>query len=288
MPSRSDPAEIDELTAQLRQRFTVTATVRGGGQGMVYRATRHRDPQGDAAADDVALKLYNDAAQVARIDREVNAMSRVRHKTLANLIEHGYVVLGGRTLRYVACDYIDGEALDRRLRIPPPIQPAVVAVVGRDVATAIGEIWRERIVHRDVSPKNIMLRVGEREAVLIDLGIARHTAEDTITSFGTAWGTLGYMSPEQERADHQLTALSDVFSLGVVLQECLAGRHPTGGDQRALSRGAPATADLARNAPAGLAQLVDQMLHPRPSFRPSDPGLLAEQFAEFVPAIQHP
>ena len=287
MPRRSAAADQAELAAQLQHRFRITDTVRGGGQGMVYRATRLRDQHGAPAAEDVALKLYNDAAQVARIDREVAAMNRVRHKALSNLVEHGAVVLGGRTMRYVACDYIEGQALDHRLKAPPQLPAAVVAVVGRDVAAAVGEIWTERIVHRDVSPKNIMLRVGEREAVLIDLGIARHTAEDTITTFGTAWGTLGYMSPEQERADHHLTCLSDVFALGVVLQEALAGRHPTGRDQRALSVGAPATAAVAPGAPAALAILIDQMLHPRPAFRP-EPALLAEQFGRLATDLQLP
>ena len=283
MPARPQ-VDLTELSAQLKGRYALGTELRGGGQGVVIRATRQQDVAGNPAADDVAIKLYDDAAQVVRIEREVAAMHQMRHPALANLVEHGIVVLGGRTIRYVACDFIEGQALDQRIRTAPPLGPKQVAVVGRDIANALVQVWDARIVHRDVSPKNIMLRVGDREAVLIDLGIARHTAQDTITSFGTAWGTWGYMSPEQARADHHLSCMSDVFSLGVVLLEVLAGKHPTGGDQRALAGGVLRTADHAAGAPARLAALVDGMLMFRPSFRP-EPGLLVEQFAELVDSL---
>ncbi|MBA3670463.1 MAG: serine/threonine protein kinase [Gemmatimonadaceae bacterium] len=280
MPARPT-VNLAELSAQLQGRFTIGSTLRGGGQGIVIRATRNRDVAGAPAADDVALKLYDDAAQVVRIEREVAAMHQMRHPALANLVEHGIVVLGGRTMRFVACDFIEGRALDQRIRTTPPLGPKQVAVVGRDIANAIVQVWDARIVHRDINPKNIMLRVGDREAVLIDLGIARHTAQDTITSLGTAWGTWGYMSPEQSRADHHLSCMSDVFSLGIVLMEMLAGHHPTGGDQRGLNGGTVRTADCAPTASARFAALIDQMLMLRPAFRP-EPGLLVEQFADLV------
>src|SRR5690606_16371777 len=149
-------------------------------------------------SDDVALKIYDAEGQDARVAREVAAMGRIRHPALAGLVESGHLTLGGRALRYVAWEYVDGEALDERL-VRGPLAPNTVAVVGRDVASALSELWDHRIVHRDVKPKNVMLRTGEREAVLIDLGIARHLAEGTLTPHGMVWGTPGYMSPEQIR-----------------------------------------------------------------------------------------
>ena len=269
------------LTTALSGRYAVHAQSGQGGQGVVFRATRSRDLEGNEAADDVALKLYEHATEVERITREVGAMEQVRHPALANLIEHGTLTLGTHTLHYVACDFIEGHSLAHRFAQPKRVPNRVIAAIGRDVATAIARIWDERIVHRDVNPKNIMLRVGERDAVLIDLGIARHTAQDTLTSFGVAWGTVGYMSPEQSRAEHQLNCLSDVFSLGVVLLEALAGAHPTGGDQRLLSGTGLTTASVAAKAPASLAALIDQMLELRPAFRP-EPDRLAEAFADLA------
>jgi serine/threonine-protein kinase len=265
MPESSaiDPAE---LATALGGRFELHPGTRRGGQGTVFRATRRRDRDGVPAAEDVALKLYENASQVERIDREVAAMQRVRHASLANLVEAGEVVLGRRRYRFVACDFIEGEALDERIR-RGPLSPRTVAIVGRDIATAIAEIWAERIVHRDVNPKNIMLRVGEREAVLIDLGIARHIGQSPLTTVGSTWGTQGYMAPEHARAEQGLTCKADVFSLGVVLQEALAGRHPTGGSQQALEAAIPETAVVASGAPAGLARMIDRMLSPRAAFR---------------------
>jgi serine/threonine protein kinase len=266
MPASSaiDPAE---LTASLGDRFELHPGTRRGGQGTVFRATRRRDRDGVPAADDVALKLYEHASQVERIDREVAAMQRVRHASLANLVEAGEVVLGSHRYRFVACDFIEGEALDERLR-RGPLPPRTAAIVGRDIATAVAEIWAERIVHRDISPKNIMLRVGERDAVLIDLGIARHIGQSPLTTVGSTWGTPGYMAPEHDRAEQGLTCKADVFALGVVLQEALAGRHPTGGSQQALAASIPETAVVAPGAPAGLARIIDRMLSHRAAFRP--------------------
>jgi serine/threonine protein kinase len=270
-----------EIEQQLGGRFTITRTVRSGAQGHVYRALRVRTPDGASAADDVALKLYFDPAQVARVEREVDAMDRLRLPCLANLIEHGTVILAGSVLHYVASEFIEGTPLDDWLRAQGPLPPGIVASVGRDVSTAIGHVWNQRIVHRDVNPKNVMLRKGEQEAVLIDLGIARHVAQEALTTVGTAWGTLGYMSPEQFQAERGLTSNSDVFSLGVVLQEALLGRHPTGCSQHALNLGPPLTEDLIPDAPKELANLIDRMLRLRPAFRPRV-GELVDRFARLA------
>ncbi|MBS1983433.1 MAG: serine/threonine protein kinase [Bdellovibrionales bacterium] len=276
-----DPAE---LAAQLGGRFVIANDGRAGGQGLVVRATRRTAQDGTPAQDDVALKLYFDAVQVERVEREVAVLHRLRHPSLSRVVEHGSVSLGGRTLRYVAFEFIDGDPLDHRLTNSGALAPRTVAIVGRDVASALSHIWRERIVHRDVNPKNIMLRIGDREAVLIDLGIARHLNESTLTSLGKTWGTMGYMSPEHQRAEQALTSLSDVFSLGVTLLEALTGTHPTGGDQSLIATRCPLTAAVAPSAPAGLAQLIDRMLSHRAAFRP-DPEALSEEFSTLVDSL---
>jgi serine/threonine-protein kinase len=98
-----------------------------------------------------------------------------------------------------------------------------------------------------------------------------------LTAIGFTCGTMGYLSPEQCRTERQLTCQSDVFSLGVTLQECLVGRHPTLGDQQALCVSPRPTAALAPTVPAGLAQLIDSMLELRAAFRPL-PGTLDTRF----------
>jgi serine/threonine protein kinase len=266
-----------DIVAALGGRYALGRQLRLGGQGVVYFATRTAALDGSPAADPVALKLHFDPSQDERVEREIAAMEQVRHPSLANLIEHGRVTIGERFVRFVAWEFIDGEALDHRLR-QGPLVAKTVASVGRDVARAIDHIWAKRIVHRDVNPKNIMLRKGDRDAVLIDLGVARHLSMQTITGAGLTWGTMGYLSPEQCRTETQLTCHSDVFCLAITLQECLTGRHPTGGDQARLAMTPPPTALVAPTAPAALAAIIDSMYASRAAFRPH-PNVLADRFA---------
>jgi eukaryotic-like serine/threonine-protein kinase len=274
----------DEVGVALGPRFTVEGEIRRGAQGIVFKARRIGTPTGEPAADVVALKVYAPGTQLARVEREIDALTRIRHASTANLVEHGILVLNTGESIYVACDFIEGTALDERLYARGAVTHRTVAVIGRDIAAAIAQLWAHRIVHRDVNPKNIMLRIGEREAVLIDLGIARHLQRRAITSGGRAWGTEGYMSPEQNRAEQQLSGLSDVFSLGVVLQEALIGRHPNGGDQEGVMRRTALTEDLDPQVPTELCAIIDKMLTLRPTFRPR-PSELTEVFSRLAASL---
>jgi serine/threonine protein kinase len=110
---------------------------------------------------------------------------------------------------------------------------------------------------------------ADGSAVLIDLGGARHLDNTTITALGTTFGTFGYFSPEQYRAEHALTSASDVFTLGVVLLECLLGRHPTSFDQTQLAISPPSSTAVVPNVRKELREVIDRMLQVRASFRPS-------------------
>ena len=178
----------------------------------------------------------------------------------------------------------EGVTQRQRLRRHEQVIAALRLQLGRDVARAIDHIWSKRIVHRDVAPKNMMLRRGDLEAVLIDLGIARHLSESPLTAPGLTWGTYGYLSPEQCRAEPNLSCHSDVFSLGVSLQEALVGRHPTRGDQQILVTTPPKTSDLVPSSPAALAEVVDLMLSLRAPFRPL-PAALVIRFADLAASL---
>lgn len=272
-----------DANAALGQRFQVGNVIRGGGQGVVCRGARIATPEGHPIVEDCAIKYYFDPNQDERVDREVKALEGFRHPNLANILEHGHIALNGESVRYVAWEYIDGDALDVKLG-GGPLLGSTVACIGRDVARAIDHIWSKRIVHRDVAPKNIMLKKGGLEAVLIDLGIARHLFESPLTGPGVTWGTYGYLSPQQCRAEPNLTCHSDIFSLGVSLQESLVGHHPTRGDQRNLVTAPPRTSDLVPSSPAALAQTIDLMLSLRAPFRPL-PATLVLRFAELAASL---
>ena len=276
---------MEEVSASLGPRFQVERQVRRGAQGIVYKVRRLATRANEPAADVLALKVYAPGTQLARIEREIDALERIRHPCTANLIEHGTLNLSAANTIYVACEFIEGTALDERLMMGGALPYRTVAVVGRDMAAALAALWAERIVHRDVNPKNIMLRLDEMQAILIDLGVARHVRRHALTSGPQAQGTQGYMSPEQNRAEQNLSALSDVFSLGVVLQEALIGRHPNDNDQQGIMRRTIATDDLDPKVPVELATTIDSMLSLRSSFRPP-PAKLLEIFTRLATALR--
>jgi serine/threonine protein kinase len=270
------PADIE---AVLGRRYILGPEVAVGGQGAVFRATRTCRPDGTAANDVVALKLYLYPSQDSRVQREITAMENLSHPALARLIEHGYCGLAGRPTRYVAWEFIDGQSLSDRLKSGPLPEPEVLPI-GRDVSAAIAEIWLRRIVHGDVKPSNIMLR-DSGGAVLIDLGAARLFEQDKTPAARLPFGTLGYLSPEQANGA-TLSCASDIFSLGVVMLESLLGKHPTNNDQRALADGIRASGGKLAVSP-GLLGMLDKMLSARPTFRPS-PTVLSGYFQQRIEA----
>lgn len=121
-------------------------------------------------------------------------------------------------------------------------------------------------------------------AVLIDLGVARHTTLTSLTATGNTWGTRGYLSPEQYSAAKGLTLKSDLFALGVVVLESLIGTHPTGRNQVELINARQPAAALCPQLPVAVATFVDRMLHREPFARPR----AEEVVSMFEPLTQGP
>lgn len=268
-----NPFNKPDIEVALNNRYVLGAELRVGGQGVVYRARRVRDGSGVPCGNDVALKLHLDPKQDERVVREINAAKNLHHPALATLLEEGTITVCGRQTRYIAWDFIVGEPLDLRLSTGALSEQEALRI-GRDIISAIAALWSRHIVHRDIAPKNIMVRT-DGSAVLIDFGGARHLDKSTITMVGATFGTPGYFSPEQYRAEHALTSASDVFTLGVVLLECLLGRHPTNLDQHLLATSPPSAMALVPNVKEKLRETVDEMLQLRAPFRPSLSQLMA-------------
>jgi serine/threonine protein kinase len=292
------PADIE---VALGRRYVIGSEIALGGQGAVFRAIRTSQPNGTVVNDDVALKLHFDRRRNTRVQPEITASENFSHPTLARLLEHGYCDVAGRHTRYVAWEFIDGQPLSVLLKNGRLLESEVLAI-GRDVSSAIAEIWSRRIVHGDIKPSNIMLRnsdgyfmVGSVDrAVLIDLGAARYLGQGYIRTLrpldsgdrrkGNPIGTWGYFSPEQIRGVKALTCASDVFSLGVVMLQCLLGRHPTDHDQSALAGGIQMSGSgLA--ASSGLLGALDRMLSPLPESR-LNPAELNHRFQSLLQTKQ--
>jgi eukaryotic-like serine/threonine-protein kinase len=236
-----------------------------GGQGVVYR--------GLIGGVKAAVKVYLPGQVEERIEREVAALGELACPSIAKLLWHGKVAARGENLHVVATELIEGEAL---ARIVPQrrLDGTELAMVTLDVANAIGAMWGRRIVHRDLKPGNILVRPNHR-ACVIDLGLARHLDESSLTAAGATWGTRGYLSPEQCRGARALTCHSDVFSLGVVILEAAAGRHPTGRDQNRLLATPFHQTLIPEVASWAHAELLRRMLDPRAHRRPSPATILA-------------
>ena len=294
------PAEIE---AALGQRYIIDSEIAVGGQGAVFKATRTSLPDGTPTNDIVALKLHFDRRRSVRPQPEITATENFSHPNLARLIEHGNFDADGRHTRYVAWEFIEGKPLSVLLSNGRLLETEVLAI-GRDVSSAIAEIWSRRVVHSDIKPSNIMLRNTDGHsmdgsmdtAVLIDLGAARYfdpgnmrtlkpfDQSDRRRSARSPVGTLGYFSPEQFKATKALSCASDVFSLGIVMLQCLIGRHPTNYDQAALTDGFQASGGRVA-ANVSLLYTLDKMLSARPTFRPTPAGL-SEHFRKLLQRME--
>lgn len=206
-----------------RGRYTPTVELGRGATATVWRARDARTGR------DVALKRFHphlaaDPVARARIEEEVAAASRVRHPNIISAVD----VIDDRDGLALIFPFVAGRTLAQRLGDGPRLAPRDAAKVALEMADALAVAHANGVIHRDVKPANILLG-ADGTARLLDFGIARAIDEQdeqhALTGAGMAIGTLPYMAPEQLAAG-PITPASDVFALGVVLYEMLAGRQP--------------------------------------------------------------
>lgn len=242
-----------------------------GGQGVVYR--------GMVDGVEAAVKFYLPGQVDKRIEREIRALKEIQCSTIVDLLWSDRVDFPDHELNVVATSFVEGTPLNQIIK-QGKLEELQLGVLAYDVALAIQAMWAKRIVHRDLKPSNILLRPNSR-ACVIDLGVARHLNDSSLTQVGGTWGTLGYLSPEQRRLARQLTCKSDVFALGVVLLEAALGRHPTFGDQLRLE-----TRGFHEELPTEIsgwdhAMLLRRMFEPNAIRRPS-PEEMIDQLTDYA------
>jgi eukaryotic-like serine/threonine-protein kinase len=232
--------------------YEIIRPIGSGGMGEVWLATETR------LGRHVALKvlpadLTRDASRVRRFEQEARAASALNHPNVCTIFALGETNDGER---YIAMEYVEGETLRRRLTTSrPSLREAIDIAI--QVAAALSVAHAAGIAHRDIKPENVMLRPDGVVKVL-DFGLAKlaplapegtdTTRLDVHTDAGTVVGTAAYMSPEQARGQ-QVDARTDIWSLGVLLYELVAGRSPF-----AAPSGSDVLAAILQNDPAPVAR----------------------------------
>jgi serine/threonine protein kinase/predicted ATPase len=258
-------------------RFRVERIAGSGGMGTVARAI-------DLSDSDrvVALKTMTatTSSAVERFEREVSVLARLDHPNVIAYIDHGVLPDGSP---WLAMEWVDGCTVDELLRKRGMSVGDTVALA-RGIAAGLGVAHAAGIVHRDIKPANLLLPGNVPGAVKIaDFGVARLAALRSITGTGAAIGTPGYMAPEQAQGRRNVDTRSDMFSVGAVLFECLAGRPAFPGDHvvavlaKVLLEEPPDLRAVRPGVPVELDRLIARLLAKAPIDRPDDgDALLAE------------
>lgn len=209
----------------LADRYRIEAVIGRGGMATVYRATD------EALGRTVAIKVFReelaDADDVRRQQEEIRLIAGLNHFALVTLFDAVADDSSGEHGRaFIVMQFVDGTDLRDRLA-RGSLDPRTTAMVGADLAEALAYVHHRGVVHRDVKPANILLPHREQEAtgpqaMLADFGIARIVDGTRLTATGSVIGTANYLSPEQA-VGGAASGATDVYSLGLVLVECLSG-----------------------------------------------------------------
>jgi len=220
-PRQQVANELERLRAALADRYRLERELGRGGMATVYFANdlRHDRP--------VALKVLKPELAHAlgpeRFLREVKITARLNHPHILPLLDSGEA----EGFLYYVMPYVEGESLRDRLEREKQLPLDDALLIAREVADALAYAHGHDVVHRDIKPENILLESGH--AVVADFGIARAITAaggEKLTETGLAVGTPAYMSPEQAAGETTLDGRSDLYSLGCVLYEMLAGEPP--------------------------------------------------------------
>ena len=265
----------------IADRYTVERVLGRGGMAIVYLCTD--STSGNRVAVKVLRPEIGSAVVVERFLREIDLSANLDHPRIPQVLDSGVV----GDLPFYVMTYIEGESLRARIDREKQLPIADAIKIAQEVTGPMAHAHAHGIVHRDIKPENILL--APDGVYVLDFGVARaiiESADDRLTSTGVAVGTPAYMSPEQALSDKDLDARSDIYSLGCVIYEMIAGIPPFVGatPQAVMTRrfvaNAPPLHETREAVPAHVERVVAKSL----MRAPADRWQTAEQFSNALAA----
>ncbi len=251
----------------IAQRYRVVRMLGQGGMATVYLADDRNTGQ------QVALKvmhddLADDPEFVRRFATEARAAASLDHPNIVSVLDYGSY----EGIRYIVQEYVEGTTLKDIIRRNGPIDYKLATPLLIQIGLALEHAHRREVIHRDIKPQNIMI-TRDMVAKVTDFGIARASSTNTITlTGGVVMGSVHYFSPEQARGG-QVTARSDLYSLGIVFYEMLTGKLPFDGESsvavaiKHLQEVPPAPSTYIPSLPPALDRIIFRSIQKNPKAR---------------------
>jgi eukaryotic-like serine/threonine-protein kinase len=267
--------------------FTIEEELGSGAMGTVYRVT-YRDDKGrekTLALKIISAGLSGSETALARFDREAQILKQLKHPNIVSLFAPGRY----KGTPFFSMEFVEGESLDavlaRRLRL----SWEEIVLIGKQICSALQHAHEKGIIHRDLKPSNLM-RLEDGTVKLTDFGIAKDMDVTALTGANATVGTAAYMSPEQCRGEN-ITAKSDLYSLGCVFFELLTGRKPFIAESpvdmfmKHVNEAPPRPNWILKGSSAGeiptwLETIVLQLMEKKPEHRPLNAQMVADSLEE--------
>ncbi|MBN1781252.1 serine/threonine protein kinase [bacterium] len=250
----------------LSEKYEIVTELGRGGMAIVYRAVQ-RQLGRTVALKVLMLNYAGDQELVQRFKREAREVARLSHDHIIRVIEEGSV----GDVHYFSMEYLEGETLLQMIRRKRCLSTGRTFRILYRIGKAVDYAHANGVIHRDIKSSNIFVTHDGR-AVLMDFGIAHMRSSNRLTQPGSILGTPEYMSPEQTRGE-KLDPRTDIYSLGVVMYECLTGRVPHKGKTpfetiRRVNENRPLhPKKIKADIPGKVAHIVLRCLEKRPSDR---------------------
>ncbi|NLA71589.1 MAG: Stk1 family PASTA domain-containing Ser/Thr kinase [Clostridiaceae bacterium] len=266
----------------IAERYRIVRALGQGGMATVYLANDLNTGM-QVAVKVMHGDLANDPEFVRRFATEARAAASLDHPNIVRVLDYG----SHDGIRYIVQEYVEGSTLKDIIRRHGPIDYRLAAPLLIQIGLALEHAHRREVIHRDIKPQNIMI-TRDMVAKVTDFGIARASSTNTITlTGGVVMGSVHYFSPEQARGG-QVTARSDLYSLGIVFYEMLTGRLPFDGESsvavaiKHLQEVPPAPSTIVPSLPPALDRIIHRAIQKNPDARYQSARELVDELDAFM------